>query len=66
MLLLLFQPAAINMLPAQFQIPGLDITAAAQAGQQPTEVLALMNMVTVDELCDDDEYEGKRFVFIIF
>ena len=39
------------------QIPGIHI-------QQPsvsTEVLCLLNMVTEDELRDDDEYEGKIF-----
>ncbi|KAK3710658.1 hypothetical protein QZH41_011015 [Actinostola sp. cb2023] len=50
-------PQAINMLPAQFQIPGLDITMASQAGQKLTEVLQLMNMVTPEELCDDEEFE---------
>lgn len=50
------------MVPAQFQIPGLDITMASQLGQKPTEIIALMNMVTVDELCDDEEFEG---IFIL-
>lgn len=38
------------------QIPGIHM-------QQPsvsTEVLCLLNMVTEDELRDDDEYEGRR------
>lgn len=40
------------------QIPGIHI-------QQPsvsTEVLCLLNMVTEEELRDDDEYEGKIFI----
>lgn len=36
-------------------IPGLQIEGGASI---PTEVLCLMNMVTVDELQDDEEYEG--------
>lgn len=38
-------------------IPGLQIPAAAQT---ITNVLCLMNMVTTDELQDDEEYEGER------
>ena len=41
--------------PVQVQVPGLNITA----GPGPiTDVLCLLNMVTEDELQDDDEYDG--------
>jgi len=40
--------------PVQVQVPGLNITA----GPGPvTDVLCLLNMVTEDELQDDDEYD---------
>lgn len=48
-------PAAMNMIPAQMQIPGLDMTANLHS--VATEVLCLMNMVEVEELMDDEEYE---------
>ena len=51
------QPAAMNMIPAQMQIPGLDMSANLHSAA--TEVLCLMNMVETDELMDDEEYEGK-------
>lgn len=35
---------------------GIDLSRGAG---MPTEVLCLMNMVTEDDLRDDDEYEGK-------
>lgn len=47
----------MNMIPAQMQIPGLDMTANLHS--VATEVLCLMNMVEVEELMDDEEYEGK-------
>lgn len=50
-------PAAMNMIPAQMQIPGLDMTANLHSAA--TEVLCLMNMVETDELMDDEEYEGN-------
>ena len=52
------QPAAMNMIPAQMQIPGLDMTANLHSAA--TEVLCLMNMVETDELMDDEEYEGNQ------
>ena len=45
--------------PVQVQVPGLNITA----GPGPvTDVLCLLNMVTEDELQDDDEYDGNQFL----
>ena len=41
--------------PMPINIPGLQVEGTAQ---QATEVLCLMNMVTKDELDDDEEYEG--------
>ena len=44
-----------NNVPVAVQVPGLTFTP----GSAPTtEVLCLLNMVTEDELLDDDEYEG--------
>ena len=42
-------------LPQPINIPGLPIGAG---GNQMTPVLCLMNMVDIQELEDDDEYEG--------
>jgi len=42
------------MAPAQVQVPGINL---AQGAGPATEVLCLMNMVTVDELREDDEYD---------
>jgi len=42
-------------LPQPMNIPGLSIGAG---GNQMTPVLCLMNMVEMQELEDDDEYEG--------
>ena len=52
------QPDAMNMIPAQMQIPGLDLSANLQ--NTATEVLCLMNMVEIEELMDDEEYEGNK------
>ncbi|CAH1784996.1 unnamed protein product [Owenia fusiformis] len=42
-----------NQAPVQIQVPGLNL---AQSGQ-PTEVLCLMNMITPEELEDEEEYD---------
>ena len=39
-------------------VPGLNVVQAVSQ-TIPTNVLCLMNMVTPEELADDDEYEGK-------
>lgn len=52
------QPDAMNMIPAQMQIPGLDMSANLH--NSATEVLCLMNMVEIEELMDDEEYEGNN------
>ena len=44
--------------PVQIQIPGLDVQEVQTAGP-PTEILCLMNMVTPEELEDEDEYDGR-------
>lgn len=43
----------ISSTPVQVQVPGLSLGNAGPA----TEVLCLLNMVTPDELKDEDEYE---------
>lgn len=40
--------------PVQIQVPGLSLVGASGP---PTEVLCLLNMVTPDELREEDEYE---------
>jgi len=40
------------------QIPGLNLDMAVAAGNVPTEVLCLMNMVLPEDLEDEEEYEG--------
>ena len=46
------------MIPAQMQIPGLDLSANLH--NSATEVLCLMNMLDIEELMDDEEYEGNK------
>jgi len=48
------QPAIAANAPVTLQVPGLH---QVQAGTHATEVLCLMNMVTEQELIDDEEYE---------
>ncbi|XP_017484563.1 PREDICTED: splicing factor U2AF 50 kDa subunit-like [Rhagoletis zephyria] len=43
--------------PVAIQVPGLQISQMTTAIGNPTEVLCLMNMVTPEELVDDEEYE---------
>ena len=43
--------------PVAIQVPGLQISQMTTAIGNPTEVLCLMNMVTPEELVDDDEYD---------
>ena len=43
------------------QVPGLH---AVQGQNNATDVLCLMNMVTEEELLDDEEYEGKSLFFV--
>nr|AAT85577.1 U2 small nuclear ribonucleoprotein auxiliary factor large subunit [Alvinella pompejana] len=45
-----------NVLPVQLQIPGLNM-AQVQGPGPTTEVLCLMNMVTPEDLEDEEEYE---------
>lgn len=40
--------------PVQIQVPGLSLVGASGP---PTEILCLLNMVTPDELKDEEEYE---------
>ena len=44
----------MNMLPASVQIPGMQ---GMSGPGLPTEVLCLLNMVTEEELRDEEEYE---------
>ena len=46
--------AAMNVAPVQIQVPGM---AGVSGPGNPTEVLCLLNMVTPDELHDEEEYE---------
>lgn len=43
-------------MPLPINIPGLNVQAGSQ---DTTEVLCLMNMVTKEELQDDEEYESE-------
>ncbi|XP_042150856.1 splicing factor U2AF 65 kDa subunit [Oncorhynchus tshawytscha] len=47
----------MNQTPVILQVPGLMSTSMALLGGLPTEVLCLMNMVVLEELLDDEEYE---------
>ncbi|XP_036808604.1 splicing factor U2AF 65 kDa subunit [Oncorhynchus mykiss] len=46
-----------NQTLVTLQVPGLMPTSMALLGGLPTEVLCLMNMVVLEELLDDEEYE---------
>ncbi len=56
-------PSANSSLPVQVQVPGFTVSSG-QSGPA-TEILCLLNMVAEEELLDDDEYEGKRFLVLI-
>ena len=45
-------------MPVQVQVPGLNLNAGSGP---PTEVLCLMNMVTPEDLEDEEEYEGNTY-----
>uniref|UniRef100_V9KME5 Splicing factor U2AF subunit n=1 Tax=Callorhinchus milii TaxID=7868 RepID=V9KME5_CALMI len=49
-------PNTINQTPVTLQVPGLVSTQVQMAGL-PTEILCLMNMISPEELIDDEEYE---------
>ena len=49
--------AGMMATPLPINIPGLNVNPSSQ---DATQVLCLMNMVTVEELEDDEEYESKR------
>uniref|UniRef100_A0A8C4N7F7 Splicing factor U2AF subunit n=2 Tax=Eptatretus burgeri TaxID=7764 RepID=A0A8C4N7F7_EPTBU len=42
--------------PVTVQVPGLDVPDVLQQGTQPTRILCLLNMVTPEELIDEEEY----------
>ena len=44
------------------QVPGLNLLVA----NEPTDVLCLMNMVSADELQDDEEYDGTSNMLMTF
>lgn len=46
--------AGVQAAPVQIQVPGLSLVGTSGPA---TEVLCLLNMVTPDELRDEDEYE---------
>jgi len=46
--------AAYAQMPVQIQVPGFNLAAGPG---QPTDVLCLLNMVTPEELRDDEEYD---------
>ncbi|CAG0915278.1 unnamed protein product [Notodromas monacha] len=48
------QPGAMAPTPVQIQVPGLDLSNLTVP---PTEVLCLLNMVTPEDLKDDEDYE---------
>ena len=44
-------------IPFQLAIPGLDLSKDVMA----TNILCLMNMVTAEELMDDEDYDGRKW-----
>ena len=51
-------------IPVQLQIPGLNMNDMQTMGP-PTDILCLLNMVTPEELEDEDEYEGRQMFYSI-
>ena len=49
---------AVDTMTTPINIPGLQLEGGTSAAGMPTTVLCLMNMVSLDELRDDEEYEG--------
>lgn len=49
------QAASLPAMPINVQVPGLNLTGAGEA--PATEVLCLLNMVTEEELEDEEEYD---------
>uniref|UniRef100_UPI00358E923A splicing factor U2AF 65 kDa subunit n=1 Tax=Myxine glutinosa TaxID=7769 RepID=UPI00358E923A len=47
---------AAPVAPVTVQVPGLDVPDVLQQGTQPTRILCLLNMVTPEELIDEEEY----------
>ena len=47
-------PVTLATVPVQIQVPGMQ---SIQGPGQPTEILCLLNMVTDEELTDEEEYE---------
>ena len=52
---------SINAIPVQLQVPGIQNISGPG---QPTEVLCLLNMVTPDELVDEEELRVLDEVFL--
>lgn len=55
--------APVTNAPVTVQVPGLNFSSVNAT--PTTEVLCLLNMVTEDELIDDDEYEGNENTIIL-
>lgn len=53
---LFFSLQTSGVFPVQVQVAGLDLQAPTN---NPTTVLCLMNMISEEELVDDEEYDGK-------
>ena len=63
LLLLLTPPLqAVDTMTTPINIPGLQLEGGTSAAGMPTTILCLMNMVSLDELRDDEEYEGVQTV----
>ena len=52
----------ITSMAMPISIPGLQLPSSAQTA---TTVLCLMNMVSEDELKDDEEYESKKGIYFV-
>ena len=52
-----------SLQPVQLQVPGINL---AQGAGPPTEVLCLMNMITPEELEDEEEYEGMLWIHWLY
>lgn len=53
---------AVDTMTTPINIPGLQLEGGTSAAGMPTTILCLMNMVSLDELRDDEEYEGMQTV----
>ena len=58
------KPPTVALPPGSYLPPIMpaSLLAMSNASNDPTDILMLLNMVTPEELKDDEEYEGKEII----